>query len=161
MSGSLPAKAILHQKQLSLFTMICHLPGDSLHRRAVRCLKTSKPSTKSWFTQIRDVCLLYHLPHPLLLLLNPPSKSSLKKLFKAHIINYWELKLRGEASLLPSLTYFKPEFHSLACPHPIYWTAGSNTYEVAKAIIQGKMLSGRYRTELLSRYWSSHVLGVL
>ena len=160
MSGSLPAKAILHQKQLSLFTMICHLPGDPLHRRAVRCLQASKPCAKSWFTQIRDICLLYHLPHPLHLLLNPPSKSSLKKLFKAHIINYWELKLRGEASLLPSLTYFKPEFHSLVTPHPIYWTAGSNPYEVAKAIIQGKMLSGRYRTELLSRHWSSNVLGV-
>ena len=44
-------------------------------------------------------------------------------------------------------------------PHPIYGTAGSNPYEVAKAVVQGRMLSGRYRTELLTRHWSSNQLG--
>ena len=96
MSGSLPASAILHLKQLSLFNMICHLPTDPLHRRAIRSLSCSKPSSKSWFTQIRNICLQYCLPHPLQLLLNPPSKSSLKKLFKASIIDHWESKLRGK-----------------------------------------------------------------
>ena len=40
--------------------------------------------------------------------------------------------------------------------HPIYLTAGSNPYEVAKAVVQGRMLSGRYRTEQLARHWSSN-----
>ena len=73
---------------------------------------------------------------------------------KSKITDYWETKLRLEVSPLLSITYFKPEFHSLVQPHPILWTAGPNPYEVSKAIIQRRMLSGRYRTELLARHWS-------
>ena len=45
---------------------------------------------------------------------------------------------------------------SLAKPHPIWTTVGSNPYEVAKAIQQARFLSGRYRTEILSRHWSKN-----
>ena len=159
MCGSLPAKAILHLKQLGLFIMICQLHGDPLNRRARQVLTKGKPSSKSWFIQIRDICLLYDLPHPLQLLSNPPSKQTFKKLAKAQVISYWELKLRQETSFLTSLVYFKPEYSSLAAPHPIYLTAGSNPYEVAKAVVQGRMLSGRYRTEQMARHWSSNKEG--
>ena len=159
MSGSLPGKAILHQRQLSIFSMICHLPEDPLNTRAVYALTNCSPNQKSWFTQIRDICLLYRLPHPLELLKNPLSKESFKKLARSLIADHWETKLRREASPLLSLSYFKPEFHSLTKPHPLLWTAGPNPYEVTKAIIQCKMLSGRYRTELLSSHWSSNVNG--
>ena len=103
MCGSLPAKAILHLKQLGLFIMICQLHGDPLNRRARQVLTKGKPSSKSWFIQIRDICLLYDLPHPLQLLSNPPSKQTFKKLAKAQVISYWELKLHQEASFLTSL----------------------------------------------------------
>ena len=33
MAGSLPASAILHQRQMSLFSMICHLKDDPLHQQ--------------------------------------------------------------------------------------------------------------------------------
>ena len=60
----------------------------------------------------------------------------------------------GFLTLLPSLYYFKPQFHSLSSPHPILWTPGSNPHEVAKAVIQLKMLSGRYRVAKLTKHWS-------
>ena len=60
---------------------------------------------------------------------------------------------------MTSLVYFKPEYSSLTTIHPIYVTAGSNPYEVAKAIVQVRMLSGRYRTENLARHWSSNKEG--
>ena len=69
-------------------------------------------------------------------------------------MNYWELHLRASASGLPSLQYFKPEFMSLARPHPIFTSAGSSPYSVAMAKVQSIMLSGRYRTEALSSHWS-------
>ena len=133
MCGSLPAKAFLHLRQLGLFCMICHLHDDPLNRRARQVLTRFKPSSKSWFIQLRDLCLAYDLPHPLLLLSNPPSKKSFMKLAKSKVISYWELKLRQEASFLTSLVYLKPEYSSLTSPHPIYLTAGSNPYEVSKA----------------------------
>ena len=38
---------------------------------------------------------------------------------------------------------------SLSKPHPLWKTCGDNSFEVSKAIIQAKFLSGRYRTDKL------------
>ena len=160
LAGSLPGKALLHLRQLSLFIMIAHLPKDPLYTRALYALTIAPPAWRSWFSQLRDICLLYRLPHPLTILRNPPSKSQLKKLFMSHVIDYWEVKLRHEVSQLPSLKFFKPEFCSLASPHPILWTPGANPYEVSKAVIQLKMLSGRYRTSVLTKHWDSDKTGL-
>ena len=48
---------------------------------------------------------------------------------------------------------------SLSIPHPIWLTAKSSSYEVIKATVQAKMLSGRYRTGLLSKHWSTNRSG--
>jgi hypothetical protein len=55
--------------------------------------------------------------------------------------------------------YFKPEYMSLTKPHPIWSTAGSNPYEVSKAVQQARFLSGRYRSEYLSRHWTNNKEG--
>ena len=89
----------------------------------------------------------------------PPSKDDLKKLSTACVISYWETLLRGEASLLPSLRYFKPEFMNLKSPHLIWKTAGSNPYEVSKAVQQARFLSGRYRSAELERHWTQNKEG--
>ena len=154
MCGSLPASALLNLRQLSLFSMVCRLPNDPLYARAVYSLTVAKPSSRSWFKKIRDTCHMYGLPHPLILLRNPLPKETFKKMIKSHVMNYWEETLRAEASLLPSLNLFNPYFHSLASPHPLLTTPGSNPYEVSKAIVQCKMNSGRYQTSLLTRHWS-------
>ena len=159
LAGSLPGTALLHLHSLSLFSMISRLPSDPLHKRAVYALTTAPPSWRSWFSNIRDICLLYRLPHPLSLLKNPLPKEQFKKMCKSHVIGYWEGVLRQEVSQLSSLMYFKAHFHSLVTPHPIIWTPGANPYEVAKAVIQLKMLSGRYRTAVLTRHWGSNKSG--
>ena len=158
MAGSLPASAVIHQRQLSLFSMICRLPDDPLYAHA---LVLAKQSTKSWFHQIRNLCLQYNLPHPLQLLDFPPSKSEFKRLVKARILDYWEANLRALAApeKLPSLKYFHPHHMSLSKPHPLWLTAGSSPYEVNKASVQARMLSGRFRTEKLCSNWSSNPNG--
>ena len=102
----------------------------------------------------RDICLQYNLPHPLTYLENPLSKDDFKKITKAHVINYWETKLRGEASMLTSLLNFDPNYMSLTKPHPIWSTPKSNPHEISKAIQQARFLSGRYRTEMLTKHWN-------
>ena len=49
---------------------------------------------------------------------------------------------------------------SLTTPHLIWLTCGSNPYEIHKAVIQAKMLSGRYVTDKLSRYWTQNKAGI-
>ena len=153
-SGSLPGTAILHLRQLSLFGMISRLPGDPLHVLAYQALLTLPPTSKSWFVQVRDLHLLYQLPHPLTLLDKPLTKETHKKLVKSKVLDYWEVKLRAEAAPLTSLKYFQPEFLSLSSPHRLLTAAGSKSYEVAKARIQLLFLSARYPCGQLTRHWS-------
>ena len=155
LGGNLPGTAVIHSRMLSLFGMVARLRGDPLYIHAQNILTVAKSSSKSWFLLVRDICLLYGLPHPISILENAPSKESFKKLCKAKIVSYWESKLRGESSLLPSLQYFHPKFMNLTKPHPIWATAGSNPYEVSKAIQQARFLSGRYRSARLMRHWAS------
>ena len=154
LAGSLPGTALIHQKMLTIFGMICRLPGSILHIHASKVLVTAKAASKSWFTQIRDICLLYGLPHPLFFLQYSGTKYSFKSLVKKHIINYWEKNLRQEAENLDSLLYFQPNFMSLSSPHLLWSTAGSSPYQVSMATVQAIMISGRYRTELLVSNWA-------
>ena len=152
--GSLPATALLHLKQLTLFAMICHLPGDPLFVHAQHVLLTCPPSNKSWFMQVRSLLLLYQLPHPLLLLNNPPKKEAFKRLVKSKVVDYWESKLRSEASFLTSLPYFQPDFLSLTSTHRLWTCAGHKIYEVAKARIQLLFLSSQYPCGSRIKHWS-------
>ena len=49
---------------------------------------------------------------------------------------------------------------SLITTHPIWSTCGSNLYEVNKAIVQARMLSGRYVTDQLARHWRKNSSGM-
>ena len=44
---------------------------------------------------------------------------------------------------------------SLNRVHPIWSTSGNNSYEVTKAIVQARFLSGRYRCEKLTSHFST------
>ena len=131
LAGSLPGEALVHLRQLSLLGMITRLQGSTLHRHALNSFD-SNPSSASWFHRVRDLCLQYQLPHPLSLLsaATPIPKEVYNSLVKKHVINYWEMKLRDEASPLTSLRLFHPQFMSLARPHPIFLSARSSPYEV-------------------------------
>ena len=154
LAGSLPGEGLVHLRQLSLLGMIRGLPGSLLHRYCLQVFyKPTRHQSSSWFHQVRNICLKYLLPHPLNLLspTSPLSKEAFKSLVRKYVLNYWETNLRGEASNLKSLRFFKLELLSLTKPHPIFISAGSSSYEVSKASVQALYLSGRYRTEKLSR----------
>ena len=141
---------------MSLFYMICHLRDDPLNKHAQYVILYLQKSCRSWFLQVRDICLQYGLLHPLQLLENPLSKQKLKCLVKTRITGYWEQLLSFEAFKLDSLSHFNPLGHSLTSPHPLWITAGSSAHEVHKSTILAQMISGRYRTESLSRFWSDN-----
>ena len=86
LSGTLPTEAVIHLRMLSLFGMVARLPNDPLNIHARNVLTTRKSSSKSWFQQLRDICLMYWIPHPLTFLDNPPDKERFKKLIKSRII---------------------------------------------------------------------------
>ena len=153
LAGSLPASALLHLKMLGLLGMIAHLGRTNiLYQYGCQVLLSNFPG-KSWFSSLRSICKDYRLPDPLLILQSPPSKDSWKRMTKSKVIDFWEIKYRAQATLLPSLRYFNSNFMSLTSPHPLFEAARS-PFEVRKAIVVAKMLSGRYRTDQLARHWS-------
>ena len=156
LAGSLPGEAHLHLRQLSLFSMICHLPDDPLYHHAKYVLTTLGPSCQSWFYQIKDLCMQYRLDHPLLLLDKPVAKNTFKKLVKLNVTEYWQEVLATEAFSMQSLRYFDPLKSSLQQPHPMWTSTAGNSYECSKSTILARMVSGRYRTEMMTRFWSDN-----
>jgi hypothetical protein len=159
LAGMLPGEAELHLRQLSLFSMICHLPADPLYKRAEYALTYLPPSSRSWFQQVRNLCLQYGLPHPLTLLENPMSKEKFKKLVKQKVTEYWQDVLATESFNLDSLRFFDFSSASLSQAHPIWTGSVGNSYECCKSTVLARMVSGRYRCETMCRFWSSNKKG--
>ena len=147
-----PITAHIHRRQLGLFGMVCRLPNNILHKIASSILASEPDTSKSWFVHIRQLCLLYSLPSPLLLLQQPPSKCSFKSLIDSRILYLWQRNLRDEAQPKISLSYFNPSFMSLSNPHPVWTPSSTNEFETNKTVLQTAVLSGRYKSDYLSRY---------
>ena len=159
LAGTPPGSALLHLRQLSLFSMICNLDDNPLKSLARDMLIQAKPSAKSWIQDIRDLTIQYQLPHPLLLLDNPLPKDKFKQLCKQKVLEYWHDKLARDAAL-PSLQYLQPSSLSLSHPHPIFTSLDGNPYQAQASRIQSLFLTGRYRSERLCRFWSANKSGV-
>ena len=155
LAGSLPAEAVLHCKQIGLFSMICRMKNNPLNKHARYILTEVSASARSWFHGIYELSMKYNLPNPLVLLDNPPPKNAFKRQVKLQVIDYWQEVLRQEALALKSLEYFNPFVHSLTTPSLIWLTAHNSPFECAKAVIVARMISGRYRCEALSSHWSN------
>ena len=156
LAGQLPARALLHQHQLVLFGMVSRMPGSVLHRYATHILTSARPGAASWFQLIRDLCVMYNLPHPLSILAQPTSKAVYNRKVQSKITDYWESELRANVLNLTSTPFFNPKYMSLRSPHPLWLSAGSNPFECRKAVIAARMLSGRYPTDRLCRHWSQN-----
>ena len=155
MAGSPGATAHLHMRILGLFGMICRLPQNILHSIGSQKLFSESDSSSSWFVQVRKLCSKYNLPSPINLLSQPLKKESYKSMVKNNIFNFWETKYQEEAEAKPSLTYFKPRFHSLRHPHPLWTTCNNNSFEVNKSVVVARLLSGRYLSDWHCRHWST------
>ena len=153
LAGTAPITAHIHRRQLGLFGMVCRLPNNILHKLASSILASESDASKSWFIHIRQLCLLYSLPSPLLLLQQPLSKHSFKSLINSRVLDLWQRKLRDEAQPKISLTYFNPFFMSLSTPHPVWTPLSTNAFETNKTVLQTSLLSGRYKSDYLSRHW--------
>ena len=135
--------------------MITRLPLNILHKLAGSILLSEPDTTKSWFIDIRKLCYLYDLPSPLQLLSKPLTKATFKSQISQKVLDLWQIILRSEACPKTSLYLFNPNYMSVSSTHPIWTSCSSNPFEVNKATVQAALLSGRYRTNYLSRHWNS------
>ena len=155
-AGRLTFSAQLHLKILSVFGQVCRFQNGSnvLTQFAHHIYSSTSPSVNSFFWKVRSICLQYSLPHPLSWLTTKPSKESVRTMGRASVLQYWLNKLRLEAAELSSLRYLRPNFLCLTKCHPILRYCSSSKWEVEKATITIRLLSGRYRLESLTRHFS-------
>ena len=157
LAGCLPLTARLHLRILSMFGQLCRLrQGDNiLAKHASHVFSTATSSSKSWFWKVRKLCIQYDLPHPSHWLTIQPGKQQVKCVTKAAVLEYWLTKIRQEAVHLTSLKYLKTGYLGLNKCHPLFTTCGSSPWEVEKATVQARLVSGRYRLEGLTGHWVS------
>ena len=163
LAGILPFEAHLHLRQLTLltlFSMTCHLRGNILHHVACSSFIGNRSKNSSWFDQVRLLCSQYCLPHPLVLLDKPLPQKEFKTLCRERVFEFWQKEMAMKCSNLSSLRFLRSDFLPLSKPHPI-WSSlpGNNPYEVRSARIQALLLTGKYATEHVSRFWSGNPSG--
>ena len=107
--------------------------------------------THPTYLNIRDICAMYRLPHPLVLLSGDLSKHAFKSMAKLHIRKYWKERLTDEVRNLKSLQFFEPRTCSVWRPHLMWEFSKSNPFESCKAMVVAPMISGRYRTDMLQK----------
>ena len=154
MAGSPGATAHLHMRILGLFGMITRLRKNILNNIASHKLLIEPDSSSSWFVNVRQLCAQYDLPSPIILLSQPLTKERFKSITKSKVLSFWESMYRDEAASKPSLLYFKPEYHSLCKPHPLWTTCKNSSFEVNKSVVVARFLSGRYFSDWHCRHWS-------
>ena len=150
----MPAKALIDLRSLSLLGMIARIgPSCPLFSHALFVVDNNIPV--SWFKRLQNTCIEYSLPDIKYLLLNPLPKSNFKALIKKSVTAFWHQKLCNDVRNLPSLKFLRPAFLSLGgLPHLIWESCGSSPSAIRSATIQARLLSGRYRTDLLTSKYS-------
>lgn len=87
------------------------------------------------------------------------SQASFQKIVKEKIIEYWQCQLAAECVSLPLLRFFGPYHASLLKPHPMWTSTPGNSFECSKSTVLARMVSGKYRTEMMCRFWSNNRYG--
>ena len=141
----------LDKARLGLFGQLCRLdksnPIVCVGKRQL-ALKTA--SSNSWFIQLRKVTKKYGMEDPAVLLQYPPSKHEWKMYCKTKVNSYWTNYFQNECKRRKSLEFFNPDGMSVFNTHPIYSSCMGDPYQTSKAIVQAKMVSGRYPIEKLA-----------
>ena len=152
LSGSLPAEAVLHVRQFTLLHMIALLgPSNPLCSIALQNLKS--PPMVSWFGALRKVATRYVMPDPLQIIVDPPSKTSFRRLVRSKILTYWSIRTRRNAAKKGSHDLLKISHLPLGRgPHPL-WTSCTSPTQTRSATLIAKMLTGTYSSCHHIRHW--------
>ena len=99
----------------------------------------------------------YSLPDPIVILNDPPSKFSWKKIITNQVSSHWHQRYCDEVSHRSSLCSLRPAFLPLnGKPHPLWSSCQSSPTAVRAATIQARILTGRYHTDLLRSKWDGN-----
>ena len=142
--GALPIEAELHKRQLSLLYSILASGNTKLEYIMERQLIVNPNNTESFFPRVQEILLFYGLQSIQELMQNLPSKLQWKKQINLVIQDKWTSKLQEEMQGKSTLVFCNTESLKIRQAHMIWDSIPPIAYEVKKAKIKVRLLTGTY-----------------
>ncbi|CAG2195799.1 unnamed protein product [Mytilus edulis] len=140
----LPIEAEIHLKALTLFGNITRANKTSVEWRLTeRQLQLKTHTSKSWFIEIKKICLKYDLPDCQNFLTYPLGKFQWKNLITRKIYTYWREKINENSEGYSSLQHIACAY-KIKTIHPILTTNTSNCRDINRIPIRTKVATGNY-----------------
>lgn len=144
LSGLLPMEAMIHLKCLTLFGNITRSSRNSIEwRLAERQLLGKSTDSKSWFIEIKKICLKYDIHDCYKYLTLPLEKAKWKLMINRKIHEYWVSRINEESKLFSTLCNIK-ETYTVGQVHPLITTVSSNLKDICKIPTRIKLATKTY-----------------
>ena len=142
--GAKPIKVVLDIKALSFFGNMIR-QKDSIEHQVIRIQLAVKDEDSTSFTvTIRKILQKYDLPSAYDLIESTPGKEEWKAMVKKATNISYRMEVFEELKNKTSLKYLALQENPLDEPHPLYKYTGSDPYEIEKAAIKARLLTGTY-----------------
>lgn len=145
--GVLPLEGIFHLKVLSLLGNICQNKSSLEYKIAVRQSLIRAFNDKSWFSQAKQILAKYRLPTLHDVLDSPLRKHQWKQTCTEAVWRYWTSRFRLQQEAFNTLRYMSSTNYDNKISHPVWKTVNTTTYDLRKAAVKVKLLTGTYRLQ--------------
>ena len=130
---------------------------DSIEHQIIRRqLAVKDEDSKSFTMTIRKILQKYDLPSAYDLLENTPGKDQWKAMVKKATNDSYRKEIGEEIKNKTSLKHLALQENPLDEPHPIYKHTGSDPYEIEKAAIKVRLLTGTYTLQANKHKYNQH-----
>ncbi|MES9883383.1 MAG: reverse transcriptase family protein, partial [Sedimenticola sp.] len=142
--GILPISTQIEKNVLNLFYGIISQPNTIDYEIATRQLVNRQIGDNSWYSKVKLLLHKYRLPTPYMLLEDTPKKAQWKVLLNKSIKEHTDESWREEIATKSSLKYVDTESIEAGRPHHVYSSVRNNVFDVHRAEIKVKLLTGTY-----------------
>lgn len=144
LSGLLPIEAVIELQALSMFGNITRSDRNSVEwRLAERQLAIKDHNSKSWFIEIKKICIKYEITDCQQYIFTPLMKSEWKTMTKKKVYQYWNRLVNEESKSYPSLKWIM-NCYKIGIVHPILRTKTASVVDIARIPLQVKIATGTY-----------------
>ena len=142
--GAEPIESIIDKQKLSLFMNICRLSGSTECKVLSRQLVMSKPTDRSFASNIKDILQKYSLPSARSLINNPVNKPRWKQMVEKAVSNYWYLEWVTQLQEKSTLKYLQIQDSPIQKAHNLWNAVQPYEHDVKQAEVKARLITGTY-----------------
>ena len=151
-----PIQVVLDIRDLSFFGNMIRQKDSIEHQVIRRQLAVKDDDSISFTVTIRKILQKYDLPSAYGLIENTPGKEEWKAMVKKATNTSYRKEVSEELKNTTSLKYLALQENPLDEPHSLYKYTGSDPYEIEKASIKARLLTGTYTLQANKHKYNQH-----